>query len=55
MIISLVQINQVVKNITRSLGFDDMYIKVGINLDFNHTKFVGVDPQLSYDVISNEF
>ena len=32
-----------------------MYIKQGINLDLNQTKIVGVDPQLSYDVISNEF
>ena len=54
MIISLVQINQVVK-ITGYLGFNDMYIKAGINWGLNQTKIVDVDPQLSYDVMSNEF
>ena len=44
-----------VKKIKGALGFDDMYIKQGINWDLNQTKIVGVDPQLSYDVISNEF
>ena len=43
------------KTITGSLGFDDVYIKVGINWDLNQTKMVDVNPQLSYDVISNEF
>jgi len=43
------------KKIIGSLGFDDMYIKVGINWDLNQTKITGVDPQLFYDVISNDF
>ena len=43
------------KKIKGALGFDNMYIKQGINWDLNQTKIVGVDPQLSYDVISNEF
>ena len=43
------------KNITGSLGFDDMYMKAGINWDLTQTKIVGFDSQLSYDVISNEF
>ena len=43
------------KTITDSLGFDDTYIKVGINLDLNQTKMIGVNPQLSYVVISNGF
>ena len=42
------------KTIIGSLGFDDMYIKVGINWDLNQTKITGVDPQLFYDVISND-
>ena len=37
MIISLIQINQVVK-ITPSLGFNDMYIKARINWDLNQTE-----------------
>ena len=52
-IISLVQIHQVVNY--GALGFYYMYIKASINWDLNQTKIVGVDPQLSYDVISNEF
>ena len=44
-----------IKKIKGALSFDDMYIKQGINWDLNHTKILGVDPQLSYDVISNEF
>ena len=32
-----------------------MYIKVGINWNLNHANIFGVDPQLSYDIISNEF
>ena len=51
----MVQINQELKKIKGAPGFDDMYIKQGINWDLNQTKIVGVDPQLSYDVISNEF
>ena len=31
------------KKITDSLGFDDMYIKAGINWVLNQTKVVGVD------------
>ena len=38
-----------------SLGFDDMYIKAGIGWNINQTNIVGMDPQLSYDVITNEF
>ena len=37
-----------------SLGFDDMYIKAGIGWNINQTNTVGMDPQLSYDVITNE-
>ena len=47
--------DNLIDSFTGSLGFDDMYIKAGINWDLNQTKIVGVDPQLSYDVISNEF
>ena len=32
-----------------------MYIKAGINRVLNQIKIVGVDPQLSYDFVSNEF
>ena len=38
-----------------SLGFDDMYIKAGIGWNLNQTNIIGMDPQLSYDVIRNEF
>ena len=38
-----------------SLGFDDMYIKAGIGWNINQTNIVGMDRQLSYDVITNEF
>ena len=38
-----------------SLGFDDMYIKAGIGWDINQSKIIGMDPQLSYDVITNKF
>ena len=38
-----------------SLSFDDMYIKAGIGWNLNQTNIVGMDPQLSYDVITNEF
>ena len=51
----MVQINRVVKKSLVPLVLDDMYIKQGINWGLNQTKIVGVDPQLSYDVISNEF
>ena len=43
------------KNNYDALDFDDVYIKSGINWDLNQTKIVGVDTQLSYDVIFNEF
>ena len=32
-----------------------MYIKAGIVWNLNQTNIVGMDPQLSYDVITNEF
>ena len=43
------------KNNYDALVFDDVYIKSGINWDLNQTEIVGVDTQLSYDVIFNEF
>ena len=43
------------KQLYCALGFYYMYIKASINWDLNQTTIVGVDPQLSYDVISNEF
>ena len=33
-----------VKKIKGTLGFDDMYIKQGINWDLHQSKILGVDP-----------
>ena len=40
-----------VEEVYGSLGFDDAYIKAGIGWNLNQTNIVGMDPQLSYDVI----
>ena len=37
------------------ISFDEMKIKDGIAWDINSTRIIGVDPQLSFDVITNEF
>ena len=39
----------------KSIDIDDMYIKAGMNWDVNQSKLSGMDPQLSCDVITNEF
>ena len=44
-----------VEEVYGTLDFDDIYIKAGIDWSLNQTNIVEMYPQLSYDVITNEF